>query len=658
MSPPARPRPSTYFSQSDVADSFYRIRMPAGLSEMFVLPPVETKYLSLTDEQQATFGARCSPQLCVLPMGWSWALHFCQRVVEAAMRLAGCSVADAVTDRGPSQILLESDASSAKHAEYVDNFSAVSLDPEAARSAVARTKAVLESHGIGCHELEGPDRIATSTGLEFDGPRGQIRVSRKRVWRLRLGIEFALRLKKITGKEIESIVGHYTWCTLVRCPGLAVPHACYSFLRSAGSVPTGPWPSVLCELRWMVAVLPLLISETWLPWSGQLYASDAAPSGYGVCVKRVEPRLAAHIGRVVEKWRFRAEDSVQARAHTMGVDVLVLNPVDMTRLPDQGPLLNENGEQLLEEVPLGLMAGGWQTVLMVQWQREENTLRTEGRACLMAARHALRSVDRLCCRHLLISDNLALVLAFGKGRATSSNIINTCRVLAAFSFFTGSHFSVRWVPSEANPADAPSRGNRRASASIFKKATDPRYVDYAVRAQANSALAADVDEIAVKLAFHSGFCSTRSTSCASSDVVPNSDDDRDPHCAADDHNRDPMDLPSDTPTSISRTAAEAEVPVTGTTCPGARSLSPRDERRHGEHPPGLFPPRAPLRALAHHPESRPRRPRINGPADLHLVRRAILRRPTQQRGFQVHCVDDAPVAKPEATAASPEPLGP
>ena len=206
----------------------------------------------------------------------------------------------------------------------------------------------------------------------------------------------------IIGKEIESIVGHYTSCTLVRRPGRALPHACYSFIRSAGSLPTDPWPSVLGELRWMVAVLPLLISETWLPWPGQVYASGASPNGYGVCVKRVEPRLAAHIGRVAEKWRFRAEDSVQARAHAMGVDVLMLDPVDMARLPDPGPLLNENGEQLLEEVPLGLVAGEWQTVLMGQWQREENILRTEGRACLMAARHALRSVERLCCRHLLI----------------------------------------------------------------------------------------------------------------------------------------------------------------------------------------------------------------------------------------------------------------
>ena len=153
-----------YLSQSDVTDAFYRIRMPSGLSEMFVLPPVETKYLSLTDEQRATLGPRCSLRLCVLPMGWSWALRFCQRIVEAATRLAGRSDADAVTDRGPSQVFSEANASSVKHAEYVDIFAAISLDPEAARSAVARTKSVFESHGIGCHGLWGRTRSPRSQG--------------------------------------------------------------------------------------------------------------------------------------------------------------------------------------------------------------------------------------------------------------------------------------------------------------------------------------------------------------------------------------------------------------------------------------------------------------------------------------------------------------
>ena len=90
-----------YISQSDVADAFYRIKLPPGLSDMFVLPRVPTKSLSfLSAEARASLGEFCSPTLDVLPMGWSWALHFCQRVVEGASLRAGLDPKLSIRDRG------------------------------------------------------------------------------------------------------------------------------------------------------------------------------------------------------------------------------------------------------------------------------------------------------------------------------------------------------------------------------------------------------------------------------------------------------------------------------------------------------------------------------------------------------------------------------
>ena len=90
-------------------------------------------------------------------------------------------------------------------------------------------------------------------------------------------------------------------------------------------------------------------------------------------------------------------------------------------------------------------------------EHEERCGADEGRALVQAARHTMRTRDGLRRRHLYLCDNLSLVLAVGKGRSSAPNLNGTCRALASLALFTGSELVVRWVPSEVNPADGPSR---------------------------------------------------------------------------------------------------------------------------------------------------------------------------------------------------------
>ena len=61
-------------------------------------------------------------------------------------------------------------------------------------------------------------------------------------------------------------------------------------------------------------------------------------------------------------------------------------------------------------------------------------------------------------KHLVLTDSMSAILAFSKGRSSSGAMNRVCRQLSALLFATGMRFAVRWVPSELNPADAPSRG--------------------------------------------------------------------------------------------------------------------------------------------------------------------------------------------------------
>eukprot|EP00974_Lingulodinium_polyedra_P036697 3517946-Lingulodinium_polyedra.AAC.1 len=44
-----------------------------------------------------------------------------------------------------------------------------------------------------------------------------------------------------------------------------------------------------------------------------------------------------------------------------------------------------------------------------------------------------------------------------RGRAADFRLNSSCKALAALSLASGIGFSIRWVPSESNPADLPSR---------------------------------------------------------------------------------------------------------------------------------------------------------------------------------------------------------
>ena len=60
---------------SDVQAAFYRIALPEGLADYFILPPVSRRFLSADLQQQLSeLGDTVSPQMRTLPMGWAWAV--------------------------------------------------------------------------------------------------------------------------------------------------------------------------------------------------------------------------------------------------------------------------------------------------------------------------------------------------------------------------------------------------------------------------------------------------------------------------------------------------------------------------------------------------------------------------------------------------------
>ena len=111
-----------------------------------------------------------------------------------------------------------------------------------------------------------------------------------------------------------------------------------------------------------------------------------------------------------------------------------------------------------DEVPLELLSrDDWRVVWSKPWKYEANILNTEARALGWSVEHLLRSNRNIGKKLLCLSDNLPLVLGANKGRAKSGHLLKPLRKISALLLATGSRLAVRWVASELNVADAPSR---------------------------------------------------------------------------------------------------------------------------------------------------------------------------------------------------------
>eukprot|EP00969_Alexandrium_andersonii_P248133 10966049-Alexandrium_andersonii.AAC.1 len=77
-------------------------------------------------------------------------------------------------------------------------------------------------------------------------------------------------------------------------------------------------------------------------------------------------------------------------------------------------------------------------------------------------------------RLLILGDSLTVALASAKGRSSSKGLASVLRRIAALALASGSSLHFRWLPSEANAADGPSREAWTVSAP--KPLLDPALV--------------------------------------------------------------------------------------------------------------------------------------------------------------------------------------
>lgn len=449
-----------YMAGADIKDCFYAVNMEPGLQEFFGL-----KWdISDVEVQQITHGGHMGlggnnvPVIKVLPMGFSWSFYLVQHMhSEQALKSLGIDEKHLFLEGQPAPLLEKNNICIMP---YCDNLHSICTDSTACQSAKVTMANALEDMGFELHEhLEASSWFETLGGV-VDGAKGQVRPTNSRVWKIILAFEMAAN-SVVSPKTIQRLLGHSMVVSVLNRCGMSVFRKLYDFSTSESGA-RKLTQSEQDECLIFAGIAPLLIADLRREWCSTITCSDASPMGFGICERDSTPLLAKQHGRWNERWRFKRlpAELWKPRQRSEGWDILsdvrtVVGNMHEVNLEDEYVANND-----FPEIPDVLMEPSqWRTVKMGKWAyTQEHITLKEARALLIAVRRMSRSSSHRDKKHLILLDNLALVFAVCKGRAHSFDLLRVIQKISAICLATNIGLKPRWVRSEVNVADAPSRG--------------------------------------------------------------------------------------------------------------------------------------------------------------------------------------------------------
>jgi hypothetical protein len=184
------------------------------------------------------------------------------------------------------------------HAQYIDGFLVIATTIRQSRQLGTDIDASLNGKGLPTHPTNTSSRLVF-TGLAFDGESCTVRVDPTTGHRLRFGIKRILRLGRIRGSILESVIGHYTWIGLLCRPSLCVFRHAYSFVRQLGTDVGVIPPAMRKEFELPAGLIPLMFLRMRFPRDSQVYCSDLSEYGYGVCRRFVDAVCVGRWGEAI-----------------------------------------------------------------------------------------------------------------------------------------------------------------------------------------------------------------------------------------------------------------------------------------------------------------------------------------------------------------------
>ena len=484
LSGKARPGSVEFFSElqslnlfvglSDVKDCFHRLRQPRWLAEYFCLMPIKARWVGL--EGSSLDGVLLHADSVIYPMpgslcmGFSWSLYFSQAINEHQCKLVPSrKESPIISDEGEAVVFSSADSrrdpnGSTRHYVYVDNLGILSSHEGVVRNALQELDEHFSRQGLLLHPGEVSQGETKALGTILDGNQLCSRITPERFHKVRQSIRGILRRKKISGRTLEIVIGHATFCALNNRMLLSCFHSCYKFIQACYYSPTALWTSARAELQAFAGMMIFLRSDWWRPWNELVCCSDASTTGFGVCTSFWNIADVAEVGRVQERSRFKRNQSCPARESSLTAAGFVKDSITGSWRSgeiDGEEYLSLTGWSLdndFPEVPARLLRKElWQPRLWGKWQFDEKIINLEARAAVKALKRVALSRFGSHVRQLFLLDNLSLVLALERCRSRQLDLLKIVRIFCSYCICRGIQPSFRWIPSELNNSDEPSR---------------------------------------------------------------------------------------------------------------------------------------------------------------------------------------------------------
>ena len=453
----------------DIADAFHRFKIDREFAAYFGLMDVTAKEIGVVG-QDFGWGPVGADEVLVpcfnsLPMGFAWSLYFCQvtaeHLVATTTHMATSTV---LSDRGSPMVIRVNrngamDVNYHAHYVYVDNIGIFAVNAARTRQLLDSVMDKFNGVGLNIHEDELVMELGESLGNRLMLQAKESTLTRKRFWRVRRGLEYALSRRALPGSVWMIIIGHITFCALVNRDLMCLLFTCYRFARAHQNECVPLWPTARQELQAFRGLMPLLRSKWWLPWFGRPVATDASEFAYGVCFGSWPEGATATVGRVNERSRFRRLPGRSAREHFFAQSGIEQDD-DGGWIRSEPAAVEWEVAEDFPEIPLPLLdSKHWTPVISRPWREEgaEDIFILELRALLRGIEALISEFSLHDCRIVCLVDNMSVALCVSRRRSKEFTAITLIRRIVAIALVHNVKVVVRWIPSETNSSDAPSR---------------------------------------------------------------------------------------------------------------------------------------------------------------------------------------------------------
>ena len=416
-----------------------------------------------------------------MPMGWTWAMLFCQSAMEAATLQAtpsdGAGHGGLIVDGAPAPRLAPGWPIGAV---YVDNAFLLGYSAADCAAALSRHRKALSAAELEYHEVCPPSRRLVFIGVEVDLAARVVRNTASRAWRLHSATQALLDIGGCSEKAMQVYMGHVVHAFGLNPLALSRLRDCYRFIGDARPGFKRFGPEVAYELRIVLGLVFVAgVARLDAPWCGVAFCGDASSKGYALAASGPGPDAVRAEGQFLERWRFKAVERdfdepgprLRPRAHIAhaGFGSQLLSsmgaPAPRSRTDYKRVRYEMEDREVVGRVPAPspqlLRADVWHLLVRGAWKFPAAIHVKEARVDLMGLRRLCRCTAAHGCRVLSLTDNLSAACAFDRGRSRDRGLAALVCQAAAYCLGCEMRWCQRYVRSADNPTDDDSRAADR-----------------------------------------------------------------------------------------------------------------------------------------------------------------------------------------------------